>query len=180
VLGFRHGKQELQLSLFSTVHHTRPRPSVWHEFLRREARQFAEPPKTDCRCLCQSADCAANYSACGGVATGDDVAERLRVTVRQPLSVLGRWIVDRHVITLSCGARLMLPLFQFDFDRGCVNSGAVAALSELTGVMTDNEVACWFAQPNAELNGAVPAQTLLNDFPAVLAAARADRCLALG
>lgn len=39
--------------------------------------------------------------------------------------------------------------------------------------MTDDEVARWFAQPNTWLNGAVPAQTLVIDFPAVLATARA-------
>jgi len=121
-----------------------------------------------------------DFSAYGGAATGDDVAERLRVCVRQPVSALARWIVDKQVITFSCGSRLMLPLFQFDFDQGCVRSNAAAALLELKGVMTDNEVACWFAQPNTGLDGGVPAQRLLIDFPAVLAAARVDRFVVKG
>jgi hypothetical protein len=50
-----------------------------------------------------------------------------------------------------------------------------AALLELKGVMIDNEVAGWFAQPNTWLGGAVPAQKLMIDPPAVLASARVDR-----
>jgi len=122
----------------------------------------------------------ADYSTCGGVATGTEVAERLRITVRQPLSVLARWIVDRHVINFTCAAGPMLPLFQFDFDQGCVRGGAAVALSELTAVMSDDAVARWFSLPNTWLNGAVPAQTLSIDVPAVLAAARADRLVSKG
>jgi len=55
-----------------------------------------------------------------------------------------------------------------------------AALSELTAVMTYDEVAHWFSLPNKWLNGDVPAQLLMIDVPAVLAAARTDRFVAKG
>jgi hypothetical protein len=126
------------------------------------------------------ADCPADFAASGGLATGTEVADRLRAEVRQPVSVLARWIVDRQVIAFSCGAGLWLPLFQFDFAQGCVRNGIAPALSELTAVMTDGEVAHWFVQPNGWLRGAVPAQTLLTNTAAVLAAARADRYVAKG
>ena len=158
----------------------------------RERREPAAEPGAEWRCPGHRADCAADhsanyfaddsadYSALGDMATGSEVAELLRVTVRQPVSLLAHWIVDRRVIALSCGAGLLLPLFQFDFAAGCVRSGAAAVLSELAGAMTDDEVARWFAQPNTWLNGAVPARTLMVDLPAVLAAARADRFVARG
>lgn len=171
------------MSIISTFLNTRRETGAWPVHWPRESHEPHEPLDkvgVGCGCLCQRADCPADYSACGGVATGTDVAERLRATVGQPVSLLAHWIVDRHVITFSCGSGLMLPLFQFDFDQGCVLDGAAVALSELTGVMTDDEVARWFSLPNTWLNGAVPAQTLLIDVPAVLAAARADRFVAKG
>lgn len=126
------------------------------------------------------AGCAADFSTSGGVATGTVVAERLRAKVSQPVSALARWIVDRRVVAMACGPALLLPLFQFDFATGCVRSGVAPTLAELAGVMDDGEVACWFAQPNAWLHGAAPAQILSSDAGAVLAAARADRFVANG
>jgi len=70
----------------------------------------------------------------------------------------------------------MLPILQLSLTR----SVCAAALSELTAVMTDDEVAHWLSPPNTWLSGAIPARTLLSDFPAVLAAARADRTMAKG
>jgi len=65
---------------------------------------------------------------------------------------------------------------RFDCAAGFSAGGGVApAIAELTGVMSDDEVAHWFAQPNAWLNGTAPAQKLLTDVPAVLDAARAMR-----
>lgn len=168
------------MSFVSTFPHTRPEASARWEPLPREQRKPAVELGLDCRRLFNRAADTADYSASGGVATGTDVAERLRVTVRQPVSLLAHWIVDRQVIAFSCGAGLLLPLFQFDFAQGCVRRGVGAAISELAGVMTDDEVARWFAQANTWLNGAVPAQKLLIDCPAVLAAARADRFVAKG
>jgi hypothetical protein len=34
--------------------------------------------------------------------------------------------------TFSCGSRLMLPLFQFDFDQGCMHSNAAACARTAT------------------------------------------------
>lgn len=168
------------MSIISTFLNTRPQTGTWRGPWPCEQHEPADKVGLGRECVCHWTNCAADYSSCGGVATATGVAERLRATVRQPVSLLAHWIVDRHVITVSRGAGLMLPLFQFDFDQGCVRSGAAAALSELTAVMTNDEVARWFSLPNTWLNGAVPAQSLLIDVPAVLAAARADRFVAKG
>ena len=109
--------------------------------------------------------------------TGGEIAERLRPVCSQPVSLLAHWIVDRRVLSFSCCSGLMFPLFQFDFLRGCVHSGVLRAMSELSGALIDDEVARWFVQPNGWLIGATPADSWLCHAAAVLAAARADRFL---
>ena len=161
-----------------------PASSDWNVNLPREAREFGQSGQSDADLtpkvprLCRLPDCSADFAASGGLATGTEVADRLRVTVRQPVSALAHWIVDRQVIAFSCGAELWLPLFQFDFTQGCVRGGVESAISELAAVMTDGELAYWFVQPNSWLRGAVPAETLLTNVAAVLAAARVDRYVA--
>ena len=147
--------------------------------LREPHRPVAEPAVGG-QGLCRRDGCPADFAASGGVATGNEVADYLRVRVCQPVSLLARWIVDRRVIVFSCGADLLLPLFQFDFAQGCLRSGVAPVLSELTGVMSDQEIACWFSQPNGWLNGAVPARIVLTEVAAALTAARADRFLVAG
>ena len=61
-----------------------------------------------------------------------------------------------------------------------MRGGVAPAISELTAVMTDSELAHWFVQPNSWLRGAVPAATLLTNVATVLAAARVDRYMAKG
>lgn len=161
-------------------------PSGLPRGLLREPPGSIEPRKpgitlgSECQPFGHSTLCPANFASSGGVATGSDVAERLRAKVGQPVSLVARWIVDRRVIAISSSSRLLLPLFQFDFAAGCVRSGVEKTMAELVGVMDDDELACWFAQPNAWLNGAAPAELLLSDAQAVLAAARADRFVARG
>jgi hypothetical protein len=168
------------MSIISTFRNTSSETGAWRARWPREPHPPADNADVGCGCPSHRIECLVDCSACGDIATVTDVAKRLRAKVRQPVSVLAHWIVDRSVVTFSYGAGLMLPLFQFDFDQGCVRSGAAAALSELTAVMTDEEIARWFSLPNTWLNGAVPAQLLLIDVPAVLAAARADRFVAKG
>lgn len=172
------------MSFFSSHRFAQPETSAWRDKLPDQQRErFTELDadyKNEWRSDCRRADCLAGDCASGGVATANKVAERLRVEVSQPVSLLARWIVDRHVIAFSCGAELMLPLFQFDFAQGCVRGGVAPVMLELTGVMSDEEMARWFAQPNGWLHGATPAQTLPSDAGAVLDAARADRFVANG
>jgi len=158
----------------------RPPAGVLGLQLPGERRGRAVRSGTACLRNCRLDGCPGIFAAGGDAATGNEVAERLRAKVNQPVSLLARWIVDRQVVAFSCGSNLLLPLFQFDFGQGCVRSGVAPAISELAGVMTDDEVARWFVQPNGWLKDRVPAQTLLTDVPAVLAAARADRFVARG
>ena len=167
------------MSFLTTPGHTHQQTSApWPQWPRTPAGELrlpaAEPART-CHPLCQLARCPANFSTSGGIATGTEVAERLRDEVRQPVSLVAHWIVGRNAITFSCGARLWLPLFQFDFAHGCLRVGVAPTMAELVGTMSDNEVASWFSQPNAWLHGQAPADVLISDVGAVLAAARAHR-----
>jgi len=180
------------MSFVSRFSHTPAEASAQAPLLSRLPRKAIAESVAQCDCPCQRAchrsrqqpdsgtACPSGYCASGGVATATEVAECLRAEIRQPVSALARWIVDRQVIAFSCNGALLLPLFQFDFARGFVCSGVAPTMAELTGVMNEDEIAAWFVQPNAWLHGAAPVQMLLTDVDAVLAAARADRFVAQG
>lgn len=162
------------MSLVITGRPARPALCHWQGPEARDPRAPRAQRGRDHYCACRSQ----HFHSCGGVVTGGEIAERLRHVFSQPFSLLARWIVDRQVLTFSCCSGLMFPVFQFDFVRGCVHSGVVRAMSELSGALIDDEVARWFVRPNGWLSGATPADSFVCQAPAVLAAARADRFLA--
>jgi len=133
---------------------------------RLEDRQFA---------LLQQA-CLAH----GGLASGDEVARRLRRHAEQPLSMLARWIVCREVLALVWRGQTWLPLFQFEFATMTPREPVRAALKELVDVFDDWDATLWWATPNAWLDGAAPVDALAGEPQGVLQAARADRHVALG
>lgn len=168
------------MSMVSRFLGSPPNSSAWRAGFRCEPSQSAGQLSPDSPRHSRPACGAPYFAASGGVATGTDVADRLRDAVAQPVSVLARWIVQRQVIAFSSGGEMLLPLFQFDFVHGCVRGGIASALAELADVMTDDEVASWFDRPNGWLNGAAPAQVLQSDARGVIDAARADRFVVKG
>ena len=54
------------------------------------------------------------YARSGGLASGDEIARRLRRREAQPLSTIARWIVDRRIVSLDWQSQMLIPLFQFD------------------------------------------------------------------
>ena len=94
--------------------------------------------------------------------------------------MLARWIVGREVLSFVWRSQTLIPLFQFDPQRGCVRPGMRETIAELSAAFDDLETALWFAQPNAWLTGSAPADVFAHDTPAVLEAARADRFVAMG
>jgi hypothetical protein len=122
-------------------------------------------------------------SACllhGGLATGDEVARRLRRHAAQPLSMLARWIVGREVLSLTARGQTWLPLFQFDLATMAPREPVRAALRELVDAFDDWDATLWWATPNAWLHGTAPIDAVGADPDGVLQAARADRYLARG
>jgi hypothetical protein len=120
------------------------------------------------------------YSGAGGVVTGDQLAELLRRRAAQPISVLARWVVARHVVSFSWRSQLMVPLFQFDMCAMELLPYMSPALRELTEVFDDWDVAVWFATPNAWTGDLAPAEAIHKDGRSVLDAARGDRFLVRG
>jgi hypothetical protein len=115
----------------------------------------------------------------GGLVSGDTMAMAMRKFRDQPISTLARWIVDRTVISLDWHGHVMLPMFQFDpFDmspRSDVHDIAQA----LAATHADWDIALWFAQPNALLDGEIPIDVIEHDFAAVMQAARSAASVAM-
>ena len=119
------------------------------------------------------------FEASGGAVIGSELADLLRLSVDQPISLLARWIVSGQVVTFAWQSNLLLPLFQFDFTRAVLRDGLGPVLAALSSVQSEPRIALWFASPNSLLAGAKPADALANNASAVLAAAQAD-CVAAG
>ena len=119
------------------------------------------------------------FQASGGALIGSELANLLRLSVNQPISLLARWIVSGQVVTFAWQSNLLLPLFQFDFARAVLRDGLGPVLAALSSVQSEPQIALWFASPNSLLAGAKPADALAKNAHAVLAAAQAD-CTAAG
>jgi hypothetical protein len=128
----------------------------------------------------QCATMARAYASSGGIAGCDEMVGLLRSCFDQPISVLARWIVARTVVNFEWRATTMLPIFQFDLTDMTIRPQVSGVLSELRDVFDDQELALWFAQPNAWLDGRTPVDVLRTDAESVLHAARADRYIACG
>jgi hypothetical protein len=120
------------------------------------------------------------YERAGGLMRSEEVLFLLRRRSSQPLSLLARWIVDQRVVTFEWQADRLVPMFQFDLADMSIRPEAGAVLAELAGAFDDWELASWFAEPNAWLQGRSPVDVLQADTPAVLEAARADRFIVRG
>ena len=128
----------------------------------------------------QCAALAQAYGSCGGVAGCDEMVGLLRSRFDQPISVLARWIVGRAVVSFEWRATTLLPLFQFNFADMSIRPQASDVLRELRDVFDDQDLALWFAQPNAWLDERSPVDVLQTDSRTVLQAARTDRYIARG
>ena len=120
------------------------------------------------------------YASSGGIAGCDEMVGLLRCRFDQPISVLARWIVGRAVVHFEWRATTMLPIFQFDIANMTIRPQVSDVLRELRDTFDDREVALWFAQPNAWLDGRAPVDVLRTDPASVLDTARADRYIARG
>ena len=120
------------------------------------------------------------FAASGGLCGGDLVARRMRSQFDQPISMLARWIVTRQAVNILWQSQWMLPLFQFDPATMGVCPAVKQVLAELSDVFDDWDLALWFVQRNAWLDGQAPVTVIATDAPAVRDAARADRFVARG
>jgi hypothetical protein len=142
--------------------------------LARDPSPFTPLPASDLHTM------EAAYRACGGIASGEQVALLLRRCHEQPLSRLARWIVAREVVSFDGAGMTWLPLFQFEPASMSVRPEVAAVIRELAQVFDDGELAAWFVRPSDWLRGAAPVDALAVCPSAVRDAARADRFVVRG
>ncbi len=120
------------------------------------------------------------YRPHGGLARGDEVAERLHRMRGTGLGSLARRILARELICFEWHGELWLPLLQFDKSDMSLRPAIAQLAAELAGVFDAWELCCWLAAPNSSLDDRAPLDVLENDPGAVLQAARLDRFVARG
>lgn len=118
------------------------------------------------------------YRASGGLAPAQEVAALFRRHSACGAETLTRMIVSAKVICFGWQATLWLPLFQFNPEDTTLQAGLGEVLEALSAGLDGWQVANWFAQPNAWLDGATPTRMLGVDPQAVLDAALALRRMA--
>ena len=120
------------------------------------------------------------YRSSGGLARAQEVLELFVRRGGPDVATLARWVVQRDVLSFDWHTDNWMPLFQFDPADMRPLPQLRPVLAELTGVYSAWELAEWFTEPNAWLQGATPADRLGRDAAGVLDAARADRFVANG
>ncbi len=120
------------------------------------------------------------YMAHGGLAHGDELAQRLHVDGAGGYAHLARWIVGRKAFSFSWHAHFWLPMFQFDAAVLTPCQGLRPVLSELADEMDGWALATWFSQPNDSLQGRSPVSMWPEHGPEVHQAARLQRFVLKG
>lgn len=120
------------------------------------------------------------FQSTGGVASAEEIAVLLRRQREQPLSQLARWIVGRQIVHFERCGQTLVPLFQFDLDDMSIRTDVSATLEEIAPALDAEELARWFATPNAWLAGEAPVVRIATDPGAVIHAARDDRFVSTG
>lgn len=120
------------------------------------------------------------YKGSGGTARADDLALLLAEKGWGNFSSLARGIVRGEVFSIEWNNHFWLPMFQFEPCDMSMKGSVRKILCELTHVLDNWTLAAWFAEPNIWLKNRCPVDMLDANFPAVFAAARADRFVATG
>ena len=116
----------------------------------------------------------------GGLANGDEVAERLLLLHGADLSAVARRIVARELICFEWRGELWLPWVQFDRADMSLHPAVAQVAAELARVFDAWDLCCWLAAPNSSLDDRTPLEMLESDPHAVVQAARVDRFVAGG
>lgn len=120
------------------------------------------------------------FRASGGIVNADQLTTLLLGRTDQPISRLARWIVARNVLSFRWRALTLLPMFQFETSTVSPRPDVSRTIRELIPGLSDWDATLWFAQPNAWLDGAAPADAIDEDPQGVFDAARAHRYLVRG
>lgn len=119
------------------------------------------------------------YRASGGLARASEVVTSLERVLGLDVDLLARWRDERRVVCFVWQALLWLPRFQFAATDRLPMPAVHLVLAELSLVFDECERAQWFCTRHAALGGRTPID-VIGDIPAVVLAARAERCIADG
>jgi hypothetical protein len=122
----------------------------------------------------------AAYRASGGTARGDDLARLLEDCRNADFESLARLIVSGEAFGFDWKQAFWVPMFQFDLNDLTLKKGPVQVLAELSAAFEGWALAAWYVQPNAWLCHRRPVDLIDSQLADVLAAARADRFVAIG
>ena len=125
-------------------------------------------------------DLISAYKGSGGTARADDLALLLAEKGQGSFVSLAKSIVKGDVFSIEWNNHFWLPMFQFEPCDMTMKRSVRKILRELRHVLDTWALAAWFAEPNAWLKNRRPVDMLDANFPAVFAAARADRFVAAG
>ena len=116
----------------------------------------------------------------GGTARADDLALLLAEKGQGSFVSLAKAIVKGDVFSIEWNNHFWLPMFQFEPGDMSMKRSVCKIRCELTHVLDNWTLAAWFAEPNVWLKNRCPVDMLDANYPAVFAAARADRFVAAG
>lgn len=120
----------------------------------------------------------AAYRSTGGVARGDEIAAWANLKGQGDYLSLNRAIVAGELFSFAWNNAFWLPMFQFDLHDLSVRPEVRWVLADLGKAFDGWELAVWFAEPNAWLQGRRPVDLLETAFPEVVLAAQADLYIA--
>lgn len=120
------------------------------------------------------------YRATGGLATGDEVAERMRRVGTGEVGTLARLISQREVVCFVWNTTFWLPWFQFNPANFLVKPAVRSLLRELGTTLDEWELVQWIATPNAGLRDQAPIELIDQSPGEVVNAARLTRFIAVG
>lgn len=120
------------------------------------------------------------YQASGGTNRADDLALLMEERSKDNFVTVARRIVSREIFSFEWQSHMWIPMFQFEMRDMSIKQDVRKIMNELSGVLDSWTLAAWFVQPNAWLQGGRPVDLIGGNMPDVLAAARADRFVAVG
>ena len=145
--------------------------------LPRKPADAAMVPRCDADSHIEFTAMEVAYARHGGMLPANEVIERMRGQCEQPISVLAKWIVAGAMITVDWRFDILIPIFQIDPHLRGLRPGCREIVAELRHVMSDWEIARWFATSDPRLGGLAPIDMLAASWRDVFQAARATRSI---
>jgi hypothetical protein len=107
----------------------------------------------------------------GGTASGEVVGRLLAEYQCAKIETLATLVAQKRVFCFDWRGCRWFPMFQFELSDWSLKEGPHRVCATLPQESSNWTMAVWFASPNQQLEGQVPANMLDTNLPAVLKAA---------